>query len=134
MSKDLNNNIKVVEALASKSVANTTPVNGNEIDRKGYHSLVFIDEIQPAAYTKANYVNVKLQHSADKSTWTDVDEQWVQGDLDPVVATLAAMKINQIGYIGHERYVRMVKTMVGSVADLSVHALAVLGNPEYTPA
>lgn len=100
-----------------------------------------------------------IQESADNSTWTNVAAAdlvtWsatsttnstplkatdangnVSGHIQPAAISSAATAINQrIGYIGGQRYVRVLSTITGSPATGMGYDVVILaGRPHFMPA
>lgn len=106
--------MKAIKDLLDKKTnithaAYTTTQTGTAIDLANYAgNAIFID---PLTLTDGTFTP-KLQDSPDNSTWTDVATTSIVGTL----AVLASNTQQKVGYIGAQRYVRVVVTVTGSPA------------------
>ena len=123
--RDLGNNLKSVQALASVVLAgNGATVNGTAVDLKGFNGAYVnvntgIEGVTLAANLSISFV---LQHSDDNSTFTnavakDVTDSTI-GTSDGVFLMLDANaetpSTNSIGYIGGKRYIRTNIVFLGN--------------------
>ena len=119
------------DVLYKSSVApagnRTTSTNGTGVDLRGYGAALAI--ISSATITDGVHTP-KLHESADNSTFTDV----AAGDLDGAFAALISDAVQQVGYKGKARYLRIVVTVTGSPATGGIYTAGVLrSEPTYAP-
>lgn len=117
----------VKEAQAIVPAVKTAAADGTTIDRQGFDSLLFI--VNTGAISGDGEFGVKLQASADGTTWADADAEDVIGSIP---ATLAANSAYRVGYIGSKRYARLAVTKAGGTS-IALGAVAVLGHPNMAP-
>jgi len=108
-------------------------VNSASVDVTGIHGLAFHVTTFGGTVTTAT---MKLQTSADGSTWVDAEkfETVGENDGDLTVVLSDNASTGALGYSGLKQYVRAVVTMVSSGAKVSVVACSLpnnfaLGNP-----
>ncbi|MFO1104593.1 MAG: hypothetical protein U1E34_00720 [Amaricoccus sp.] len=123
--RDLSRNIKAVQALAP--AVQSATVNGAAVDTKGPNRVAFI--VSTGAITSAGDFSVKLQESADGSTFADVAAAEWDSDAP---ATLLANAEYRLGYRGYRRYVRAVLTKAGGTS-IAAGAVAVLTDLTIRP-
>lgn len=116
--RDLYSNVAVRTALLPAAIAATT--NGVTVDLFGVRSAAVL--VMMGAITGAAAFSVKLQDSADGSTWADVAAGLVQSDAP---ATLAANFGYRLGYLGGKRYIRPVFTLASGTSAI-IGAVAVI--------
>lgn len=108
--------------------------NGITVDRhynnNAFRSAMFV--VQTGAITDGS-VAVTLQDSPDGTTWTNVDASNVQGTL-PTIANSDDDKTFEIGYIGPQRYVRLVATTSGATSGGVFGAVCVMSGARRRPA
>jgi hypothetical protein len=122
-------------ALAISAAPRTNgTVNGLTVDKmynnNAFRSAMFI--IHSGTLTDGS-VAVTMQDSPDNSTWTAVDAAYVQGTL-PTVASTDDDKTFEVGYVGPQRYVRIVATTSGATTGGTFGATCVLYGARRRPA
>ncbi|MER5601513.1 hypothetical protein [Streptomyces sp. NPDC002265] len=109
-------------------------VNGLTVDRhynnNAFRSAMFI--IHTGVMTDGS-VAITMQDSPDNSTWTAVDTSNLQGSL-PTVALTDDDKTFEVGYIGPQRYVRIVATTSGATSGGTFGATCVMSGARRRPA
>lgn len=122
--RDLYHNLKVAEALAP--AVHAASADGDTVDVTEASGVIFA--LVTGAIAGAGDFTAKLQESADGTTWGDVADKWVQGDLP---ATLEASASYRLGYIGKMPYARLslVKTGGTSIAAAASAILRPLTRP-----
>lgn len=126
------------EAVARPAVAvalrGNGAVNGLTVDKmyqnNAFRSVMFI--VHTGTLTDGT-VAVTMQDSPDNSVWTAVDAGYVQGTL-PSVASTDDDKTFEIGYVGPQRYVRLVFTTSGAATGGTFGATAVMWGARRRPA
>lgn len=129
--KSLAYNVKPKYGVAGSAVAAT---NGASIDTAGYDEACVV--ASAGAIGASATLDVKIQDSADNSSWADVTgavfTQW--GGSDDNTAKIGMLKLNGNTV---RRYIRCVGTVAGTgAADYGVSVLLVNGHyhPDQTPA
>ena len=121
------------QVLAAQTVSADT--NCASVDCKDINSLAFIVAVGAFAFTGANKIGLKLQHSDDNSTFVDVTE--VYEGVAPLVKELAAGadadKSHLVEYRGGKQYARLVLDISGTVS-VAIAVVAMSINPELKPA
>jgi hypothetical protein len=126
------------ECVARPALAQATrtngAVNGITVDRhynnNAFRSAMFV--VQTGTITDGS-VAVTMQDSPDNSTWTAVDASYVQGTL-PSIASTDDDKTFEVGYVGPQRYVRIVATTSGATTGGLFGAVCVLSGARRRPA
>ncbi len=127
MSLDLKNNQNAASSLGP--AARTATANGTGVDLAGYSAIALL--IVAGTVTDGTHA-VKLQESADNSTWADV----AAADLDGTAVSLQAAQSNtvaEIGYKGIKRYIRAVSTVSGATTGGVYTALVLRGSARKLP-
>ncbi len=130
MTRDIKNIVKPIVILGSKTAETCDTQN---VDRKGYESLMFMDIRGAGSWTSSNHVTVKMEHSDDGTDFTEVPAALMQGEYADPQATTTDRTVATYGYLGDKRYVRLSYTLAGTVTDETTEAIAILGHPQYTP-
>lgn len=122
--RDLYSNLNEAPALAPAVF--TAAANGVTVDLLNASGVIFA--LATGAIAGAGVFGVKLQESADGSTWADVPAKWVQNEAP---AVLAASSTYRLGYLGKLRYARLVLTYTSgtSIAAAAVAILRPLSRP-----
>lgn len=112
----------------------TGAVNGLAVDRhynnNAFRSAMFI--IHTGTMTDGS-VAITMQDSPDNSVWTAVDPAFVQGTL-PTIALTDDDKTYEVGYVGGQRYVRIVATTSAGATGGTFGATCVLSGARRRPA
>ena len=123
---DIHNNMAVI-ANARANAQGTTAAITCGGDRTGYQGIEFL--VNLGAIGAAITIAGVLEDSPDNSTWTAVASDFRLGAL-PALATADAGQSFKIGYAGKQKYVRLVLTPAGTVANLLTVAANLIG---FTP-
>jgi hypothetical protein len=143
--KDLSNNIVPVVSLAAAT--RTAAANGTGVDLQGYESATVLVDVGAEGDTLSGsvYFEVSLEHSTDNSTFTDC----AQADI--IDGTIAAggifLKLDgttggnpdsagdvfRVGYVGGNRYVRVVLAKTGTHSNgTPLGAMVVKGHARHS--
>lgn len=68
---------------------------------------------------------IEVQDSPNGSDWTAVAAEFLQG-AEPAITSSNDVQIHEIGYTGHQRYLRVVSTVSGSPSTGGVYGATVL--------
>jgi hypothetical protein len=119
-------------ALSLAPAARTTSANGTGVDLQGYESatvLFIAGTITDGTHTP------KLQESDDNSTFSDVAAEKLIGSFSAVTSSSGGNSVQEVGYLGGKRYIRVAVTVSGSPSTGGVYgAVIVCGNPRSMPA
>ncbi|MFD2234818.1 hypothetical protein [Phaeospirillum tilakii] len=140
--RDLKSRIAPVAAIAPAVYsADTTP---GAVDLRGFGSAVILINVGVGGitFTAANKIEFVLTHSDDDATYTpvtDADVQGVTGITGGIVKALtaaqAAATIDEIGYVGGKRYLKLLADFSGTHSTgTAIAALVIKGHPEIFPA
>jgi len=130
--RDLLRLTQVSTSLQPAARVNGT-VNGSTVDLRGYDGAVVT--VTFGAYTDGTHTPT-LQQSVDGVTFTtcvfgtDTDGA---SDLVAVNGAGGANTVQQIGYIGSQRYLRVVMTTTGATTGALSSASVILGYPRNAP-
>jgi hypothetical protein len=123
--------------LVSQSLPPAARVNGTAtgtaVDLRGYDGAVIT--VAFGAYTDGTHTPTVL-HSMDGVTYTtcgygtDLDGP---ADLAAVSSSAGANKVQQIGYIGSQRYVAVVIATTGATTGALSAANVIAGYPRHAP-
>jgi hypothetical protein len=123
--QDVYNRGTFIEAMTY--AARTTSANGVTIDLTAFNGGV--DGITFAAHAVAitdGTHTFSLADSPDSSTWTAVAAPFVQAPASPVFnSSTTAGTVIKLGYLGIQRYVRLVSTVTGASTGGTYDALAI---------
>jgi len=122
-------NIAVMPSLSPAARVNGT-TNGTNIDLRGFDAAMIA--VGFGAYTDGTHTPT-VQHSTDNSTFTNVASTDLDGTLTAVSSTAGAHAVQSVGYIGANRYVRVVMTVSGATTGALSHAAVVVGAARNAP-
>ena len=122
MIRDFINNLKVDQVI--DPVVHTADVDGASVDLLGYEGCVFIGLIGESGDTLSGsvYAELEIEESVDDSTFTDVDDGDIVGEVagtnDGCFAFVDAAAeddaVFTVQYNGSSRYVRPVINVTGT--------------------
>lgn len=130
--RDLCNNVKVVQAIVPGTYKTGADPSGQAVDTRGYDSVTLL--LLAGDATDAQTLTVK--HSYDNSSYEDIDKADVIGGeailTDFGTTGTAAGAVKVLGYKGGKRYLKVGSTGAGTTgAEYAV--VAILGHPKYAP-
>lgn len=133
--RDLYHNLKVSQIIGPVV---TTTTRTATVDRKGYDSLMFIFNVGASGDTLSGsiYWTLKLSHSDDNQTFTDVPASDLHNTSYQVIINDNTLdeKVSVFGYKGGKRYVKAVVGITGTHANgTPVAVSAVLGHAGDMP-
>lgn len=126
--RDLNKEVSVVTSVAP-AAALTATTTGASADLAGYRSAMAI--IVAGVATDGTIVP-SLEESDDNSSWSAV----AAGDLSGTFASVTAAAdetVQEVGYLGTKRYIRVLLTETVASAGQFITALIVRGDPLTKP-
>jgi hypothetical protein len=127
-------NVALAKSSIVPAVARTTTTTGTAVDRMtdqgGFRSALIV--IHTGTITDGTHT-VTVQDSPDNTNWTAVADEFLQG-TEPAIGASNDDTLFEIGYIGHERYLRVLITVTGSPATGGIYgATVLLGWPRKMP-
>lgn len=117
-------------AVSLTTAARTSTTNGTGIDLQGYQAACAV--INAQAWTDGTHA-FKLQDSPDNSTYTDVATALVDGSNPSVTAAGAQLTTYKLGYLGNQRYLRVVQTCSGTTTGAIIGAQVLRFQPRKGP-
>ncbi len=126
--RDLLRNTAVSPSLAPAT--RTSSATGSAVDLRGFDAAVI--SVSFGAYTDGTHTP-SLQHSVDGSTYTNVAASDLDGAFAAVSGSGGANSVQTVGYIGAQRYVRVVMTVSGATSGAVSSANIVAGYPRSAP-
>lgn len=135
-SRDLAHSIKPVQAFAP--AAKTATANGLDIDTSGFEAVDFV--LNVGVVTDGTHTP-KLQEADDNGsgapgTYSDVAAAALIGAFTALTtgAGNGGSAVQEVGYIGSKRWVRLVMTVSGATTGGVYGADAILGRARNQPA
>lgn len=119
---DLASDVKVVSCIDPAAL--TATADGATVSLEGFNSATFVYNV--GTLTDGSYV-IKIEESADDSTWTEV----AAADLIGTAAALAADTNQKLGYRGGHAYVRAGVTVTGATTGVELYTGVLLGHPQH---
>lgn len=104
---DLNKDISSAVSVAQGALKTTT-TTGTGVDLSGFRSAAVL--LLPGAITDGTHTPTIEESDASGSGYSEV----AAADLSGTPAALTANTIQEIGYLGRKRYIRVVVTVTGS--------------------
>lgn len=127
--RNLYRNVKASTSLAPAARVTGT-ANGTGVDLRGYDAAMIV--VAFGAYTDGTHTP-SVQHSADNSSYTAVSASELDGALSPVSSAGGANSVQSVGYLGSQRYVRVVMTVSGASSGALSTAQVIAGEPRCAP-
>ena len=129
-SRDLKNDIKIVNGVNITSITTNTTTGGVEVDTQGYESVTI--EVITGARTDGT-VTPLLQESDVTATYSGsvADEDLIGLEADAALSALNAR--SRFGYIGKKRYIKVSLVSTSVTTGLTAGASVILGNPKSAP-
>ncbi len=124
--RDLTNNVVVTPSLAPAVRVNGT-ATGTTVDLFGYDSAVIA--VQFGTWTDGTHTP-SVQHSTDNVTFNNVATTDLSATFAALTSATGANKIQQVGYRGSQRYVRVVLTTTGATTGALSAAHVIAGRPK----
>lgn len=126
--RNLLRNILVSPSLAP--AARNASATGSAVDLRGFDAAVVA--VSFGAYTDGTHTP-SLQHSMDGSAYTAVPASDLDGAFTAVNGAAGANGAQAVGYIGSQRYLRVVMTVSGATSGALSAASVVAGHPRNAP-
>ena len=123
--RDLLTDIRISTTLQPAARVNGT-ANGLTVDLRGYDSACVA--VIFGTWTDGTHTP-SLQHSSDGTSWANVAASEVYGVLTPVASAIGGNSVQNVGYLGSLRYLRVVLTTAGATSGALSYATVINGNP-----
>lgn len=128
--RNLLRNIMTSISLAPAVRTATATATGSAVDLRGYDSAVI--SVQFGSYTDGTHTP-SVQHSVDGTTYTSVAAGDLDGAFAAVNSAAGAGSIQSVGYIGAQRYVRVVMTIASATSGAASGAVVTVGHARSAP-
>jgi len=129
-SRDLKNDIKIVNALNIAAISTNTTTAGVEIDTQGFESVTF--EIITGARTDGTVTPLIQETDTSGSYSGSVDDDNLVG-LEADAAISVAQSRSRVGYIGTKRYVKLSLVSTSVTTGLTAGASVILSDAKRLP-
>lgn len=123
-----NLNDSVSAALTQNPTVKNATVNGTGVDLKGYETALAV--VQFGTWTDGTHTP-SLEESDDNSAFTAVAAADLEGSFTAVSAGGGSNTIQQVGYKGRKRYVRVKMTIAGATTGAGSSASILRGRPRH---
>jgi hypothetical protein len=127
--RDLLRKTLVTPSLAPAARTNGT-ATGTAVDLRGFDSAVIA--VSFGAWTDGTHTP-SVQHSMDNSTYTNAAAADLDGSFSAVSSAAGNNTVQAVGYIGSQRYVRVVMTTSGATTGALSSASVIAGSPRNAP-
>ncbi|NTU77323.1 MAG: hypothetical protein HGA90_05870 [Alphaproteobacteria bacterium] len=127
--RDLLRNTLVTPSLAPAVRTNGT-ATGAAVDLRGFDAAVIA--VAFGACTDGTHTP-SVQHSVDGTTYTNAAASDLDGAFVAVTSGSGANAVQTVGYIGSQRYVRVVITTTGATTGALSAANVLSGYPRHAP-
>ncbi len=127
--RDLLRNTMVTPSLSPAARVNGT-ATGAAVDLRGYDGALVT--VTFGAYTDGTHTP-SLTHSMDGVSYTACPASDLDGAFTAVNGAGGANSIQQVGYIGSQRYLAVVMTTTGATTGALSSASVVAGFPRHAP-
>lgn len=121
---DLNSHIDVEQDLAVTELDTDGTTDGGGVDLAGYDAAVVV--VTAGTWATDGTYTPKVQESADDSTYTDVDEDDLDGSFAAISSAATDNLVQQVGYHGNSRYIRVRFTTASNTSGTLPVASAVI--------
>jgi hypothetical protein len=127
--RDLLRNILVTQSLAPAALTNGT-WTGTAVDLRGYDAAVLT--VSFGAWTDGTHTPSAIE-SVDGTTYVACAASDLDGTFSSVNGTAGSDTLQQVGYIGTQRFVAVVVTTTGATDGAQVAGGVVAGYPHNAP-
>lgn len=110
--------------------AYTATETGSGVDLQGFEGATVL--IVVGAWTDGTHA-FEVQESSDDSTYTAVSDDDLLGSEPTVDAADEDETVYRVGYVGTERYIRVVATLSSATSGAEFSAIVAKGFPRKSP-
>jgi hypothetical protein len=138
MTRDLKNNIAIVQLLAPQ-VINNTDTKSSLLDTRGFESAIMIVNLGDFTGVDADSTFTPILQESDTTVdgdFTSVAAADIEGAFTLVDATNEDSVVQSVGYKGTKRYIRVLLDFVtgtGGITSAPVSVTGLLGHASYRP-
>lgn len=127
-------NVALTKSTIGPAANRATSTTGATVDRMtdqgGFRSALVV--VHAGVVTDGTHT-VVVEDSPDGTNWTAVADQFLQG-TEPAITSANDDTVYEIGYVGHQRYLRASVTVSGAPATGGLYsAVILLGWPRSMP-
>ncbi len=127
--RNLNREISVVNSIAPQA-ALTATTTGTGVDLAGYRSAAVV--VHAGAVTDGTFTPTVEESDASGSGYTAVAAADLDGSF-AAITSAADDNIQEVGYLGSKRYIRVVLTETVASTGAFITATVVRGTPATAP-
>ena len=127
--RDLLHKTMVTPSLYPAARVNGT-ATGTAVDLRGYDAAMIV--VTFGAWTDGTHTP-SLEHSMDNSSFTTCGTSDLDGSFTAVSSSAGNNSVQQAGYIGSQRYVRVKMTTTGATTGAVSSASVIAGEPRNAP-
>jgi len=127
--RDLYHKTKAILSLAPAARVTGT-ATGSAVDLRGYDAAMIV--VTFGVWTDGTHTP-SVQHSIDGMSYADCAASDLDGSLTAVSSSAGNNTVQQAGYIGSRRYVRVVMTTSGASTGALSSAGVIAGEPRNAP-
>lgn len=127
--RDLLRNTRVTTTLSPAIRTNGT-ATGDAVDLRGFDSAVIV--ISFGTWTDGTHTP-SVQHSLDGTSYANVAASDLDGSITAVNGADGSNTAQSVGYIGSQRYVRVLMTVSGATSGALSGASVIGGHPRVAP-
>ncbi|MDD3289073.1 MAG: hypothetical protein PHX43_08785 [Alphaproteobacteria bacterium] len=127
--RDLIRKVQVAQSLSPAARVNGTSV-GTAVDLRGFDAAMFV--VSFGTYTDGTHAP-SVQHSMDGTTYNSCGASDLDGTFSALSGTAGNNTVQSVGYIGSQRFVRVVMTVSGATTGALGAANVVAGYPRNAP-
>ncbi len=120
----------LVTASLAPAVRTNGTATGTAVDLRGYDSAILT--VQFGTWTDGTHTP-SVQHSVDGTTYTAAAASDLDGSFAAVNSAAGNGTVQSVGYIGAQRYVRVVMTTSGATSGALSAAYVISGSPRNAP-
>lgn len=125
MQRDINNQVSVATTI-DPAAARTATTTGSSVDLAGYRAAMVI--VHNGVYTDGEFTPTLEESDASGSGFTTVAAADLSGSFSAVTSS-TDVSIQEVGYLGAKRYIRLVMTESSASTGALFSAVVVRGNP-----
>ncbi len=127
--RDMLHNTLVKTSLAP-AVRTDGTATGTAVDLRGFDAAVI--SVTFGSYTDGTHT-LSLEHSVDGVTYTVAPASELDESFVAVSGSSGANTVQSVGYLGAQRYVRVIMTVTGATSGAASGASVIVGEPHNAP-
>lgn len=127
--RDLLHNVLVTQSLSPAARTNGTGT-GTAVDLRGFDGAVV--SVAFGTWTDGTHTP-SVKHSSDGTSYSACDTTDLDGTFTAVSGTAGSNTLQQVGYIGSNRYIQVMMVTAGATTGALSQAEVVAGHPHRGP-